>query len=193
MNMKSKGTTMIALFTAILVCVAGCTASRERQAFPGGTGSSTQLPVSTFDKSASDCYITIMGYGGVKIYITDPGSRYLGIALDSEAAVNEIPGADYQIDPNWGYDASQGDSTAQPVKLVTAHIPDPVEGLYLVQVHGTLDTQGGGLSVSARCSGKAETMRMVNIDHAQELPVEYQFTYSLQNQELITELAAGGQ
>jgi hypothetical protein len=86
-----------------------------------------------------------MGYGGcVEIYITDPDGRHLGIAPTPEAIVNEIPGADFQNNPTWGYESSRGDSTAEAAKLVVAHIPVPVEGLYLVQVRGTLDLLGGG-------------------------------------------------
>ena len=160
------------------------------QSFDGRIPTST-LPAQ--ELSASDCYITIIGLGEVQVYVTDPKSRSLGIALDSDSLVNEIPTADYQINPTWGDDAARGDSAAQPQKLVIAHIPDPIDGFYRVQVHGTLDTQGGDLSVSARCSGKAETMRMVIVDHAQKLPIEYQFTYSLKNPELITELEVKGQ
>jgi hypothetical protein len=191
-QMISKGWSLIAVFSVILLNTAGCKVLREGQTSSKDVKSTTPLPLSTPDGNASDCSITIMGHGGVEVYITDPKSKNLGIALDSDTVVNEIPSADYQINPTWGEDAARGDATAQPQKLVIAHIPDPVEGLYRVQVHGKPDAQGGGLSVSARCNGKAEAIKMVSMSSDQKLPVKYQFTYSLQNRDLITEPEAVG-
>lgn len=179
---------LVALSTAIGVCMVGCKTSNEGKAFPTDSGEATSPSESLLQETISGCHITIMGHEGVEIYITDPVGRHLGIAPLSRGIVSEIPGGDFQDNPTWGYESSRGDSTAEPAKLVIAHIPDPVEGLYLVQVHGVLGALGGGLGVSARCSGEIKAMRMVNIEPGQELPLEYQFTYSLENEELVTEL-----
>ncbi len=177
---------LVTLSTAIGVCMAGCKTSNEGGAFATDLGRATSESLS--QETVSGCHITIMGHEGVEIYITDPVGRHLGVDPLSKEMVNEIPGGDFQDNPTWGYESSRGDSTAEPAKLVIAHIPDPVEGLYLVRVHGTLGALGGGLGLSARCSGEVKAMRMVNIEPGQELPLEYQFTYSLENEELVTEL-----
>jgi hypothetical protein len=179
---RIRAMAMVALSITIGVWMVGCTTLSDEKVLL------TNLGRTTPQETISDCYITIMGYGGVEIYITNPDGSHLGVSPTSGAIINEIPGADFQNNPDWGYESSRGDSTTGTVKIVVAHIFDPVEGLYNVEVRGTPVSSGGGLSVGARCEKEVENMRMVNIEHDQELPLEYQFTYSPENEELVTEL-----
>ena len=147
----------------------------------------TPLVTSSVSENASDYHITIMGLRGIKIYITDPQGRHLGIAPTSQEIVIEIPGASFENNPIWE-ESARGDATEEPEQLVIAHIPDPTEGLYQIQTFGMLEPSGGGLGLSVRKGNGEETRRLVQIDSEQTMPIEYQFTYSLEDEELITEL-----
>ena len=47
--------------------------------------------------------------------------------------------------------------------------------------------------MSAYCGEETKAMRMVFIEPEQVLPLEYQFTYSLDNEELVSELVLVGE
>lgn len=175
------------IVTSIAFC-AGC-----RFAVNGEVSSTTEvdnttpLVTSSVSENVSDHHITIMGLRGVKIYITDPQGRHLGIAPTSQEIVIEIPGASFENNPIWE-EAARGDANEEPEQLVIAHIPHPIEGLYQIQTFGVLESLGGGLGLTVRKSDGEETRRLVQIDSEQTMPIEYKFTYSLEDEELITEL-----
>lgn len=175
------------LATSTVFCV-GC-----RSTVNGEASSTTEvnhitpLATSPVSENASDHHITVMGLRGVKIYITDPQGRHLGIAPTSQEIVIEIPGASFENNPIWE-EAARGDATKEPEQLVIAHIPHPTEGLYQIQIFGVLESLGGGLGLSVRKGEGEETRRLVQIGSEQTMPIEYQFTYSLEDEELITEL-----
>lgn len=179
----------IALIISILIFGAGCTTSSDGMIFQSSMASSTDIPTTIVDTEVSNCELTIMGIDGVKIFITDPLNKHIGVPLKSEEIVNEIPGADYDIDPSWGTEGARGDAVSDIASLLILSISDPKDGLYLVQIHGTPTIPGGGLSVVARCGEESETTRMVILEESQKLPIMYQFTFSAQEKEAISELA----
>lgn len=159
--------------------------------FQKRTASLSDFHVSTENTPVDNCELSIMVFGTVNIYISDPISRHLGIPMESNEIANEIPGADYQIDPLWGEDAARGDTTSQTERLSVAHIPDPEEGIYFILIHGQSNLPSRGLGVIARCSNERETSRIITLEAKQKIPITYQFTFSPQNKLIISELERG--
>jgi len=135
-----------------------------------------------------DNYITLMGHEGVNIYVTDPLGRRLGTDPVSGEILNEIPGADFEINPAWGDGSARGDVISMPTHLVIAHIPYSTDGIYQVYIHGALESPVGGVGLSAREHGNIKAMRILTVESDQELSTEYKFVYSRNNSDLVTDL-----
>ncbi len=176
------------LIVTSTILYTGCKSTVNEESFSTTAISNvTPTVISIASEDVSDHYITVMGLQGVKIYITDPQGRHLGIEPTLQEIVIEIPEANFENNPTWE-EAARGDTTDEPEQLLIAHILHPIEGVYQIQIFGTLEPPGGGLGLSARRGDGGETRRLVSIDYDQVMPVEYQFTYSLSSEELITEL-----
>lgn len=189
--MKKK----LALPTSIIITLVvfslawtGCMTHRENSPLPPMTQAITLTPTPSVTENLLDQEIVIMGQEGIQVCVTDPLGRRLGIDTSTGTTINEIPKSEFEDNPDWGYEATKGDTSAEPTKMVTARIVQPIDGIYTIEAYSQMNTQGGGVALSAWHNGEVKAMRLAYIDFDQTLPVKYQFTFSSDNEELVTEL-----
>ena len=135
--------------------------------------------------------IMVLSDAGVHMHITDPLGRELGISPASAEEVSDIPHADFDPDNDFGHDpAMRGDGGAGEKRYIvaTADVPCPVEGRYRLELLGVLGAQGASASLAAYMYGTERAMAFVVVETGAPVPVVYEFTFSLDDEELVSEL-----
>lgn len=125
--------------------------------------------------------IRLLARGELDVYVTDPQGRRLGLDPRSGERVTEIPDAQYESYPS--------PISETPVRFTEVYVPNPVEGRYRVSVYGPArpEDEPRYLIVEARKETSSLVARDVKISIEQVSSV-YEFTFSLSDEELVTDL-----